>query len=139
VARTQERHQKNIFKDTSSINKIKSNIKRNLENYTHSIYYRNHGKKSVSTLLDHYPSQMDAIMVIVDKFTKMIRLKATTTNISSEDIANIYQDEIWKLHGIPKKILSGRRPQFASKFIKKIHKSTRNYKTTINSILSSNK
>ena len=32
----------------------------------------------------------DAIMVIVDQFTKMIRLKATTMNVSSEEIAKIY-------------------------------------------------
>jgi len=33
---------------------------------------------------------MDAIVVIVNRFTKMIHLKATTTNISSEGIAKIY-------------------------------------------------
>ena len=49
---------------------------------------------------------MDAIVVIVDWFTKMIRLKATTMNILSKEIAKIYRDDIWKLHGIPKKILS---------------------------------
>ena len=32
----------------------------------------------------------DAIVVIVDRFTKMIRLKVTTTNISLESIAKIY-------------------------------------------------
>jgi len=32
----------------------------------------------------------DTIVVIVDYFTKMIQLKATTTNISSEEIAKIY-------------------------------------------------
>ena len=37
---------------------------------------------------------MDAIVVIVDRFTKMIRLKVTTTNISSEGIAEIYKNEI---------------------------------------------
>jgi len=65
---------------------------------------------------------MDIIVVIVDQFTKMIRLKATTTNISSERIAKIYRDEIWKLHGIPRKILSNRRPQFASKFMEEFTK-----------------
>ena len=49
---------------------------------------------------------MDAIVVIVDRFTKMIRLKATTTNISLEGIAKIYRDEIWKIHGVPRTILS---------------------------------
>jgi len=37
---------------------------------------------------------MDAIVVIVDQFTKIIRLKATTINISLEGIAKIYRDEI---------------------------------------------
>jgi len=65
---------------------------------------------------------MDAIVVIVDRFTKIIRLKTTTTNISSEEIVKIYQDDIWKLHGIPKKVLSNRGPQFASKFMEKLTK-----------------
>ena len=65
---------------------------------------------------------MNAIVVIVDRFTKMIRLKATTINISSEGIAKIYRDEIWKLHEILKKILSDRGPQFASKFIEELTK-----------------
>jgi len=37
---------------------------------------------------------MDTIMVIVNRFTKIIWLKATTTNISSEGIARIYRDEV---------------------------------------------
>ena len=65
---------------------------------------------------------MDTIVVIVDWFTKMIHLKATTMNISSEGIAKIYQDNIWKLHGIPRKVLSDRGPQFASKFMKEFTK-----------------
>ena len=44
------------------------------------------------------------------------------TNISSESIAKIYQDEIQKLHGIPRKILSDRRPQFVLKFIEELTK-----------------
>ena len=35
-------------------------------------------------------NRMDAIVVIVDQFTKMIHLKATMTNILSEEIAKIY-------------------------------------------------
>jgi len=62
-------------------------------------------------------NEMDAILVIVDCFTKMIRLKAMTTNISSEEVTKIYRDEIWKIHRIPKMILSDRSLQFASKFM----------------------
>jgi len=62
-------------------------------------------------------NRMDAIVVIVDRFTKMIRLKAMMTNISLEGIARIYRDKIWKIYGVPRTILSDREPQFASKFM----------------------
>ena len=52
----------------------------------------------------------------------MIQLKVTIINISSEGIAKIYRNEIWKLHRIPKKILSNKRPQFASRFIEELTK-----------------
>jgi len=65
---------------------------------------------------------MDTIVVIVDQFTKIIQLKATTTNISSEGIVKIYRDNIWKLYGVPRKILSDRGPQFASRFMKEFTK-----------------
>ena len=65
---------------------------------------------------------MNTIVVIIDQFTKMICLKATTTNISLEGIAKIYRDNIWKLHVVPRKILSNRRLQFASKFMKEFTK-----------------
>ena len=52
----------------------------------------------------------------------MICLKTTMMNVSLEGIAKIYRDDIWKLHGIPRKILSNRGPQFASKFIEELTK-----------------
>ena len=58
----------------------------------------------------------------MDWFTKLIRLKATITNISSEEITKIYWDEIWKLHGVPKAILSNKEPQFASRFMEDLMK-----------------
>ena len=61
-------------------------------------------------------------MIIVDQFTKMIQLKVITTNISLEEIAKIYSDKIWKIHGISRKILSDRGPQFASRFMEKLTK-----------------
>ena len=67
-------------------------------------------------------NEKNMIVVIVDRFTKMIQLKATTTNMSLEKIAKIYQDEIWKLHGIPRTILSNRGPQFTSRFMKDLMK-----------------
>ena len=65
---------------------------------------------------------MDTIMVIVNRFTEMIQLKTTTTNISLEEITKIYRDDVWKLHGILRKVLSNRRLQFASKFMEELTK-----------------
>jgi len=52
----------------------------------------------------------------------MVWLKATITNVLSEEIAKIYHDEIWKLHGILRTILSDRGPKFALKFIEDLMK-----------------
>ena len=65
---------------------------------------------------------MDTILVIMNQFTKMIRLKATMINISLEGIAKIYRDEIWKLHRVPRTILSNQGPQFTSKFMEEFTK-----------------
>jgi len=46
-------------------------------------------------------------------------------NISSEGIVKIYRDNIWKLHGVPKKIFSDRGLQFTSKFMDKFTKALR--------------
>ena len=70
-------------------------------------------------------NKMDTILVIVNQFTKIICLKTTMMNILSEGIAKIYRDDIWKLHGVPRRILSNRGPQFTSKFIEEFTKALR--------------
>ena len=40
-------------------------------------------------------------------------------------MAKIYRDEIWKLHGVPKKILSDCGLQFVSKFMEEFTKALR--------------
>jgi len=52
----------------------------------------------------------------------MIQLKAMTMNISAKGIAKIYRDEIWKLHKVPRKILSNRGPQFVFRFMEQLTK-----------------
>ncbi|KAF7785180.1 hypothetical protein Agabi119p4_1345 [Agaricus bisporus var. burnettii] len=66
--------------------------------------------------------EKDAIIVIVDRFSKMIHLVPTTTSLTSMDLAEIYKEEIWRHHGIPKRIISDRGPQFASKFMESLCK-----------------
>ena len=68
-------------------------------------------------------------MIIIDQFTKIIQLKATIKIVSSQEIAKIYQDEIWKLHRIQRKVLSNREPQFTLKFMKELSKALGTKKT----------
>jgi len=53
---------------------------------------------------------------------KMIQLRVITMSISSEGIMKIYRDNIWKLHRVPRKILSDQGPQFTSRFIEEFTK-----------------
>ena len=63
----------------------------------------------------------NAIMVVVDRFSKMIQLFPISTEITSQGMAKIFRDEIFKLHGIPKKVISDRGPQFVLLFMKKLY------------------
>jgi len=59
----------------------------------------------------------DAILVVVDRLIKMIQIIPTSVVITSKEVAELYKNNIWKLYGIPRKIILDRGPQFASKFM----------------------
>ena len=63
----------------------------------------------------------NTIMVIVDRFSKMIQLFLVSTEITSQGMAKIFRDEVFKLHGIPKKVISDRGPQFVLSFMKELY------------------
>lgn len=63
----------------------------------------------------------NAILVVVDRFSKMIRLIPTTDHLSSEGLARLFRDHVWKLHGFPVKVISDRGTQFASQFMQALH------------------
>ena len=52
----------------------------------------------------------------------MIRPKATIIIVLLEEIAKIYKDEIWKLHGVLQYVLSDKEPQFILKFMEDLTK-----------------
>jgi len=58
----------------------------------------------------------DAIVVFVDKLTKMVHYVATTTNVTAPKLAQIVLREVCRLHGIPESILSDRDPRFTAHF-----------------------
>ena len=63
-------------------------------------------------IIESFPrlNNKDIIVVIVDQFTKMVRLKVITIVVLSKDITKIYWDEIWKIYRVPQKVLSDREP-----------------------------
>ena len=58
----------------------------------------------------------DAIWVIVDRLTKSAHFLAIRIDYSLEHLAELYINEIVRLHGIPVSIVSDRDPRFTSRF-----------------------
>ncbi len=59
----------------------------------------------------------DAIMVVVDKLTKMVHIIPTTTTCTALQVAELYRDHVFRLHGVPLKVVSDRDLRFTSAFI----------------------
>jgi hypothetical protein len=62
--------------------------------------------------------QNDSIMVVVEKLSKDVHLIPIKSTCKEIDIANIFMKEIFRLHGIPKEIISDRDTKFNSTFWK---------------------
>ncbi|KAI5649734.1 hypothetical protein M9H77_35739 [Catharanthus roseus] len=58
----------------------------------------------------------DAIWVIVDRLTKVAHFIAINMSYPLDKLAQIYVDEIVRLHGVPVDIVSDRDPRFTSRF-----------------------
>ena len=64
----------------------------------------------------------DSISVVVDRLTKVAHFLPVRTNYEGEKLAQLYVDNIVKLHDVPSRIVSDRGTQFTSKFWKSLHK-----------------
>ena len=64
----------------------------------------------------------DAIITIVDRLTKMAHFIPTTTTVTAKQVANLFINNIFKLHGVPQDIISDRDPRFISNFWKELCK-----------------
>nr|GEW71247.1 putative nucleotidyltransferase, ribonuclease H [Tanacetum cinerariifolium] len=64
----------------------------------------------------------DAIWVVVDRLTKSAHFLPIRKDYSVSRLAEIFQQEIVRLHGTPSAIVSDRDPRFASRFWKGLQK-----------------
>ena len=68
------------------------------------------------TCLPRTQKQHDAIWVIVDRLMKFAHFLPVNVEDSLEKLAQLYVDEIVRLHGVPVSIVSDRDPRFTSRF-----------------------
>jgi len=63
----------------------------------------------------------NSILVVCNQFSKMAHFIATTEKTLTEDLAKLFLDHIWKLHGLPESIVLDRGVQFAAEMIKELN------------------
>ena len=72
------------------------------------------------TQLPKTKSGNDAIVVFVDKLSKMVHYVATTTDVDAVKLADLFISQVVRLHGIPESIVSDRDSRFTSSFWKSL-------------------
>ena len=63
----------------------------------------------------------NAILVVCNRFSKMVHFIATTEKTLAEGLAKLFRDQVWKLYGLPESIMSDRGVQFAAGMIKELN------------------
>jgi hypothetical protein len=66
------------------------------------------------------PDGHDAIVVFVDRLTKMVHFVPTVTAVTAEGFAKLFVRNVWRLHGMPKELVSDRDPRFTSSFMTEV-------------------
>lgn len=65
---------------------------------------------------------MDAILVVVCLYTKRVHTVACTTKVTALEVAKLLRDNIFRHHGLPKKFISDRGPQFIAEVMTELYK-----------------
>ena len=61
-------------------------------------------------------SRHNVVLVVVEKMTKSDHFIPVRDSYDVMDVARVFINEIVRLHGVPKKIISDRDPKFTSRF-----------------------
>ncbi len=69
------------------------------------------------THLPETPNGNDAILVMVDRLTKLVRIVPCSTSVTAEGTAKLFYHNWHRFYGQPKEIVSDRDPRFTSNFM----------------------
>jgi len=61
-------------------------------------------------------------MTVVDSVSKRVHFVPTHTMVTAEGAARLFLHHVWKLHGLPKRVVSDRGPQFVASFTKELYR-----------------
>ena len=64
----------------------------------------------------------DSILVVCDRFSKIFHFVAMTEKTTAEGLVKLFRYNVWKLHRLPKSMISDRGPQFAAGLMKELNK-----------------
>jgi len=66
--------------------------------------------------------EYDSILLVVDRLTKIVYFIPTIEKILAKELARLFRDNVWKLHGLPKSIISDRGPQFTAGIMQELNR-----------------
>jgi len=67
-------------------------------------------------------SRHDAVMTVVDTVSKRVHFVPTHTIVTAKGVARLFLHHVWKLHGLPKHVVSNHGPQFVASFTKELYR-----------------
>jgi len=65
--------------------------------------------------------EYNTILIVCNRITKIAHFVSTTERTLMEGVARLFQDNVWKLHGLPKSIITDRGAQFAVEIIRELN------------------
>ena len=65
-------------------------------------------------------AEKNVILVVCDKLSKITHFVVTMEGTSVEGLMRLFRDNMWKLHGLLKSVVSDRRPQFVAELMKEL-------------------
>ena len=88
------------------------------------------------------PNGFDSVFVVIDRATLMVHLIPTSKATSARDVAQIFMDNIIRLHGVPRVIHSDRDPRLINSFWSELcklldidHRPTTSYHPSANGLV----